>query len=112
MDLVEEIASVKRQPQYASLFGYFDSLTGINPLVVKLPTALQEKWTVEATKYKKRAAAVYPPFTFFVSFLKDLARMKNDPSFNYSGDSDKTVVHHTRSGRNPAVVSVQKTETI
>ncbi|XP_078329283.1 uncharacterized protein LOC144624026 [Crassostrea virginica] len=111
VDLVEEIASVKRQPQYASLFGYFDSPTGINPLVVKLPTALQEKWTVEATKYKKRAAAVYPPFTFFVGFLKDLARMKNDPSFNYSGDSDKTVVHHTRNARNPAVVSVRKTET-
>jgi hypothetical protein len=83
VDLVEEIVSVKRQPQYASLFAYFDAPTGINPLVLKLPTALQDKWTYEATKYKKRKAAVYPPFTFFVKFLKEMAQMKNDPSFNY-----------------------------
>lgn len=45
VDLVEEIASVKRQSMYASLFGHFDSPTGINPIVAKLPTYLQDKWT-------------------------------------------------------------------
>ena len=34
--------------------------------------------------------------------------MKNDPSFNYSGDSDKT--YHTWNAINLVVVSVPKTE--
>lgn len=90
VDLVEEIASVKRQSMYASLFGHFDSPTGINPIVAKLPTYLQDKWTAEVTKYKKRESAVYPPFTFFIDFLKDITRMKNGPGFNYSySDGEK-----------------------
>lgn len=90
VDLVEEIASVKRQSMYASLFGHFDSPTGINPIVAKLPTYLQDKWTAEVTKYKKRESAVYPPFTFFIDFLKDITRMKNNPSFTYSySDGEK-----------------------
>ena len=81
---------MKRQSQYASLFGYFDSPTGINPIVAKLPTYLQDKWTAEATQYKKQESAVYPPFTFFIDFLKDITRMKNGPSFNYSySDGEK-----------------------
>lgn len=52
VDLVKETASVKRQSQYASLNGHFYSPTGINPIVAKLPTFLQNKWTVDATKYK------------------------------------------------------------
>lgn len=64
VDLVEEIASGISQ----SLFGHFDSPTGINPIVAKLPTYLQDKWTAEATKYKKRESVVYPPFTFFITF--------------------------------------------
>ncbi|XP_069108972.1 uncharacterized protein [Argopecten irradians] len=111
VDLVDEIASVKRQPRYASLFGYFDSPTGINPLVVKLPTGLQDRWTTAATKFKKCESSVYPPFTFFVSFLKDIAKMKNDPSFNYSVDHEKSSGNHSRNSRTSAIVSVRKTET-
>ncbi|XP_062612368.1 uncharacterized protein LOC134274127 [Saccostrea cucullata] len=112
LDLVEEIASVKRQSQYASLFGYFDSPTGINPIVTKLPTSLQDKWTAEATKYKKRESAIYPPFTFFINFLKDMARMKNDPSFNYScSDGEKPYVNHPKNFQKTTVVAARKTET-
>lgn len=112
VDLAEEIASVKRQSQYASLFGHFDSPTGINPKVAKLPTYLQDKWTAEATKYKKRESAVYPPFTFFIDFLKDITRMKNDPSFNYSySDGEKPFVNHPRNFRN-TVIAARKTETL
>lgn len=101
VDLVEEIASVKRQSQYASLFGHFDSPTGIHPIVAKLPTYLQDKWTAEATKYKKLESAVYPPFTFFIDFLKDITRIKNYPSFNYSySDGEKPFVNHPRNFRN------------
>lgn len=112
VDLVEEVAAVKRQPQYTSLFAYYDSPTGINPLVLKLPTTLQDRWTVEATKYKKREAMVYPPFTFFVGFLKEIARMKNDPSFDYSSNSEGPSVNHIQNSRKSAVVAVKKTETL
>lgn len=112
VDLVEEVAAVKRQPQYTSLFAYYDSPTGINPLVLKLPTTLQDRWTVEATKYKKREAMVYPPFTFFVGFLKEIARMKNDPSFDYSSNSEGPSVNHIQISRKSAVVAVKKTETL
>lgn len=70
VDLVEEIPSVKCQSQYASLFWHFDSPTGINPIVAILPTFLQDKWTVEATKYKNRESAVFQPITLFIDSLK------------------------------------------
>ena len=35
---------------------------------------------MEATKFKRKYGLPYPPFTFFVSFIRDLAKQKNDPS--------------------------------
>lgn len=67
---------------------------------------------MEATKYKKSESAVYPPFTFFIDFLKDITRMENDPSFNYSCfDGEKPFVNHPRNVRN-TVVAARKTETL
>ena len=62
-DLVSEIASVKEQPQYSVLFGYFDSFTGINPIVSKLPWNLQKKWVAEASRFKRHQGNNYPPFS-------------------------------------------------
>lgn len=113
VDLVEEIASVKPQSQYALLFRHFDSPHGINSIIAKLPTFLQDKWTVETTKYKKRESAVYPPFTFFIDyFLNDITRMKNNPSFNYScSNGEKPFVNHPRN-LHDTVVAARTTETL
>ncbi|KAK3088641.1 hypothetical protein FSP39_021780 [Pinctada imbricata] len=108
-DLAAEIASVKKQPQYSTLFGYFDSPTGINLLVAKLPNNLQDKWTTEASKYKNREHVVFPPFSFFLAFIKNMAKMKNDPSFNFEPDKERPLTAPRT--RNQGVVQVRKTET-
>lgn len=38
---------------------------------------------LEVIKYKKWELVVYLLFIFFIDFLKDIIRMKNDFSFNY-----------------------------
>lgn len=52
-DIFSEIESVKKNPQYSALLSYFDTSAGINPVIHKLPTSLQEKWVTSAVKYKK-----------------------------------------------------------
>lgn len=37
-------------------------------------------------KYKMANNAVFPPFNIFVDFVKEMIRVKNDPSFMYNGD--------------------------
>ncbi|XP_062581093.1 uncharacterized protein LOC134242906 [Saccostrea cucullata] len=82
-DLASEIASLKSQPQFGVLFSYFDSKKGVNELVEKLPWNLKDKWTSEATKYKRSAGVTYPPFSVFLKFLENTAEMKNDPAFQF-----------------------------
>ena len=87
-DIVAEIESIKENEKYQTLFAYFDSSSGVSPIVCKLPYNLQEKWTTETVKYKKQFGVAYPPFTFFASFVREMSKVKNDPSFIY----DQTTV--------------------
>ena len=82
-DILSQIESLKESTLYRSLFSYFDTSSGVNPIVGKLPYSLQEKWTTKAMNYKSSHNVPYPPFTFFVKFVEDMAKMKNDPSFLY-----------------------------
>ena len=82
-DLVAEIDSVKSNESYQNLFAYFDSSAGVNLIVNKLPGRIQEKWTNEANKYKQKYCVSYPPFSVFCSFMRNIAKMKNDPGFIY-----------------------------
>ena len=82
-DILSQIESLKESSLYRSLFSYFDTSSGVNPIVGKLPYSLQEKWTTKAMNYKSSHNVPYPPFTFFVKFVEDMAKMKNDPSFLY-----------------------------
>lgn len=110
-DLVSEISSVKSQTQYATVFSHFDSSTGVNALVSKLPRNLQDKWTNEATRYKRKEKTAYPPFTFFHDFIHSLAEMTNDPSFNF-GHTDRLTNQSTqRKGQKREVISARKTDT-
>jgi hypothetical protein len=65
------------------LLGYFDSSSGIRPIVAKLPYALQEKWTSRASSYIERYGVAYPPFVEFVSFIRQISKTKNHPGFMY-----------------------------
>jgi hypothetical protein len=82
-DIVSEIESVKEDERFRSLLAYFDSSTGVIPIVNKLPYGLQERWTGAAVKYMKVNKVPYPPFTFFAEFVREQNRIKNNPSFAY-----------------------------
>ena len=64
-DVLNEIASLKRNVKYDSLLSYFDSSVGVKPIVHKLPTALQHKWSSKASKYKQTHNVLFPPFSVF-----------------------------------------------
>lgn len=114
-DLATEIEGIKSDDQNAITLAYFDSSYGVNKLVSKLPFNLQEKWTHKASDYKLHHNGQFPPFTYFTSFLQNIAKMKNDPGFVYESDNQKQT---QRSGgrsvyqRNPPPrnVSTRKTE--
>lgn len=42
---------------------------------------MQTKWMDRASKYKTSQKVSFPPFTFFVNFVKEMTKMMNDPSF-------------------------------
>jgi hypothetical protein len=82
-DVLSEIEAVKEDTKYGSLLGYYDSSSGVTPIVRKLPVNLQEKWTNVAVKYIEKNPVPYPPFSEFVDFIRKLSRTKNNPSFIY-----------------------------
>ncbi|XP_071100525.1 uncharacterized protein [Haliotis cracherodii] len=112
-DLLCEIESVKSCEKYSSMLAYFDSSTGVNPIVHKLPYSLQERWTTQAFRYKERHSVSFPPFAIFVEFVQESSKVRNDPSFVYeSGQSvslQKEKPYLTQKTIKPAISS-RKTE--
>ena len=88
----------------------FDSSTGVNPIVNKLPHFLQTKWTERASKYKTEKGVVYPPFTEFVKFVQDMSTRLNDPSFNYDTNNAGRPSYPANKARVYNQVSARKTE--
>jgi len=105
-DIVSEIECVKEDPKFMTLFSYFDSSSGVSPIVTKLPHFLQEKWVNQASNFKSRHNVAHPPFTFFASFIREMAKIRNDPSFCFQ--SSPSSLPPMR--RTPQAVSVRKTE--
>ncbi|XP_037609979.1 uncharacterized protein LOC119478948 [Sebastes umbrosus] len=79
-DLLLELESAKEEG-YLSGLSYLDTARGINPILEKLPFSLQDKWMVQGTRYKQQNHVSFPPFSFFSSFIREEARMRNDLSF-------------------------------
>jgi hypothetical protein len=90
LDILSELESTKCDEQYSHSLSYFDSSTGIIPIVNKLPYALQEKWTNRAATYKRQYGVPFPPLTFFVDFIRDMSEMENDPAFMYENSRSST----------------------
>jgi hypothetical protein len=63
---------------------YLDTYLGVNELVQKLPYGLPEKWRSRGKDYKEKNNVSFPPFEFFVSFVRKMADERNDPSFDFS----------------------------
>lgn len=81
-DLLLELLAAK-QNGYLSGLSHLDTAHGVNPILAKLPYNLQEKWVAVASKFKRDNSVSYPPFSFFVSFISEEAKTRNDPSFAY-----------------------------
>ena len=96
-DIVSEIESLKSNEKYASLLAYYDSSSGVTPIVNKLPYNLREKWITQASNYKKNHNVPFPPFCYFATWLRDLSKIRNDPSLNYDTSG------HTGNHGNPTV---------
>ena len=80
-DLAAEVESVKSDCAFGPAFAYYDTVSGVNEFVRKLPKRLREKWAVECDSFKVKNNMFHAPFMFFAQFLWNLARLKNDPSF-------------------------------
>lgn len=86
-DLLMELESAKAEGDLPGL-SYLDTARGVNPVVQKLPYSLQEKWLSVGSSYKQQYRVSFPPFVVFVDFISTQARIRNDPSFNLSGQAD------------------------
>ncbi|XP_062592880.1 uncharacterized protein LOC134254337 [Saccostrea cucullata] len=86
-DILMEIEAVKQIPKYMQLLSYYDSSAGIIPIVHKLPTHLQGKWSDRATRYKRAHDVGFPPFNVFCDFIKDMSLMLNDPGLPFSNEN-------------------------
>ena len=82
-DLLSEIEALKQDPKYSSILGYYDASSGVIPIVNKLPYSLREKWVTHASNYKRKHSVVFPPFSVFCSFVRDMSKIRNDPSLRY-----------------------------
>ena len=85
-DILSEIEYYKEDPKLKCLLSYFDSSSGIKPIVGKLPYGLQEKWITRATRYKTQHGVAFPPFTEFSAFIREMSQIKNDPGFNFESE--------------------------
>ena len=110
-DILSEVESVKEDQEYGPLLSYYDTSAGINPIVVKLPSGLQEKWTTHAVQYMSRHHVRYPPFAEFAQFVRYICRIKNNPCFMFdSGLTMGTQLKIDRTSSSKDKVVSRKTE--
>ncbi|XP_071986245.1 uncharacterized protein [Engystomops pustulosus] len=82
-DLLTELQVAKSEGDLLGLTS-LDAARGIKSIVQKLPYSLQEKWMNRGSEYKERHNVQFPPFFFFVDFVRQQAKIRNDPSFDFS----------------------------
>ncbi|XP_029701357.1 uncharacterized protein [Takifugu rubripes] len=82
-DILLELECAKEDGALPGLL-YLDTARGIKQIVEKLPYNLQEKWTGFGSKYKEDHRVAFPPFFVFSNFVRQQAKIKNDPSFTIS----------------------------
>ncbi|XP_036007876.1 uncharacterized protein LOC118567277 [Fundulus heteroclitus] len=110
-DLLMELQAAKAEGDLPGL-AFLDTARGVNPIVQKLPSRLQDKWVIAGAAYKSQNKVNYPPFGFFVDFVSQQARIANDSSFSFIGNPD-TAPRTEKTAWKPnrqREVSVHKTE--
>ena len=101
LDIHSEIQSLMMDHRYQSLLGYFNSSSGVIPIINKLPHSIQEKCTNYAHKYKNTHHVTFPPFSCLLEFMQDISKMKNDLGFSY-------ISHISETSGNPTLKEKEK----
>ena len=111
-DLLMELEAAKVDGDLPGLT-YLDTARGINPIVQKLPYNLQERWVSDGSRFKEEYNVPFPPFGYFVDFVCQQAKRRNDPSFSLiPGNTDPPMMGKSApkfSSQRPPI-SVHKTE--
>ncbi|XP_033099358.1 uncharacterized protein LOC117103008 [Anneissia japonica] len=79
-DLLKQIQGARDDGTLPGL-DYLDTSKGISNIVNKLPYLLQKKWRTKGALYKQEKGVPFPPFSIFVEFVSQQAKIRNDPSF-------------------------------
>ncbi|XP_067279206.1 uncharacterized protein [Pseudorasbora parva] len=79
-DILLELECAKIEGYLPGL-AYLDTAHGLKPIVEKLPYSLQERWVTEGFRYKEEYRVLFPPFAVFSRFVRQQAKIRNDPSF-------------------------------
>ncbi|XP_015230161.1 PREDICTED: uncharacterized protein LOC107084717 isoform X2 [Cyprinodon variegatus] len=109
-DLLMELLSAKSKGDLPGL-SFLDTARGVNPIVLKLPYRLQERWATVGASYKQQKCVQYPPFSYFVDFVCQEARIASDPSFNFVSHTDTAQINRAPPKSNKfKEVYVHKTE--
>lgn len=110
-DLLMELQAAKAEGDLPGL-AFLDTPRGVNPVVLKLPFRLQEKWVLAGTAYKRQYQVNYPPFAFFVDFVNQQARIANDPGFSFIANTDTALraERATWKSNRQREIAVHKTE--
>lgn len=109
-DLLAEIESTMDNHTYIDVLGYYNSSTGVKPIVQKLPYHLQNRWTQRASRYMKEHGVLYPPFTFFCQFIQEVSSMLNNPCFSYDKPKDNLFDKNTNKQNKKSPLTSCKTE--
>lgn len=87
--------------------GYLPGLSYLD----KLPQNLQDKWLSVGSRYKEYHRVCFPPFAFFIDFIRCEAKIRNDPSFIHGSHGHNR--NERPAGRHEGVrttISVNKTD--
>lgn len=92
---------------------YLQTVRGVNPIGENLPYGLQKHWITHGSRYKEEHRVSFPPFSSFVSFITDKAKIRNYPSFSFSSSCTTSQIKQDKAMRpfnNNKTVSVRNTE--
>lgn len=81
-DILLELECAKADGYLPGL-AFLDTARGVNPIAEKLPYSLQEKWIIKGSRFKEEHRVAFPPFTLFSEFVRQQAKVRNDPSFAF-----------------------------
>lgn len=83
VDIMSEIQCLREDSNYATVYSFFDTSTGVNTIIAKLPQFLQNQWVDRATRYKNSRSVTLLPFTRFIDLITEMASTLGDPCFMF-----------------------------